>query len=111
MLNNSTTLMQVVVGDSGYQLNFTLQDVSGTVLNITGATLTFNAQLASDPTVQSAGAMAITSPTAGTCSYTPAATAFPVAGTYTCQVVVLFASTETLTFDNIQVVATSRVPQ
>lgn len=112
MLNNATTLIQVVVGDKAYQINFTLQDALGAVVDLTGATLTFQAQLVNDASVQFSGAMVIASAPTGTCAYSPQQTDFPVAGNYNCQVVVVYSGTgEKITFDNILILATARVPQ
>lgn len=112
MLNGATTLIQVVVGDSKYQINFTLQDSNAAVVVLNNlSSLTFKAQLESDAAVQFTGAMTVVSAPAGTCYYQPVSTDFPVAGAYNCQIVVLYTSGEQITFDNIQVTAGARVPQ
>ena len=103
-------LINVVVGDIDYDLNFTLTDSAGTVIILTNGTLVFNAQLLSDSAVQFSGAMAIVSATAGTCSYTVQPSDFPVEGTYNCQVVLTYPYGEKITFADIQVVAEARVP-
>lgn len=111
MINNATTVFSVVVEDSNYDLNFTLQDADGVVVPITGATLTFEAQLESNLAVKFSGTMVIINGAAGTCFYNVKSTDFPVAGVYNVQVVVQYPSTQKITFDNIQITANSRVPQ
>jgi hypothetical protein len=112
MLNNAPTYLSVVEGDKGYQINFTCQDSQGNVVNLSGATLTFNAQLDSDGSIQSSNAMGLITPSSGTCYYQLIGTEFPVVGTYNCQIVASYSSgSEILTFDGIQVAATARIPQ
>jgi hypothetical protein len=108
------TLINTVLGNFNYQLNFTLTDSAGVVVNLSGATLAFNAQLVNDLAVQFSGAATIVSSPAGTCQYTVQVTDFPVAGTYNCQIVATFTSTgETITFPGqgyIQVVVEANIP-
>ena len=105
-------LINVVQGDENYSLSFNLTDFLGAVVNLTGSTLTFKAQLISDPVIQFSASMAITNVATGACEYTVNVTDFPVAGTYNCQIVVFYtATTEQVTFDGIQVIADARVPQ
>ena len=108
---NNQALLSVVQGDQNYDLNFTLTDSSGAVVNLTGGTLSFHAQLQSNPAVSFSGNMAIVVAASGTCKYTVASTDFSVAGTYNCQIEVDFASvTEKITFSGIQIVCVDRVP-
>lgn len=105
------TYITVVQGDENYEINFTLTDANGNVLDLTGSTLAFNAQLLSDSSVHFAGSMSIVSATDGTCKYTVASTDFPVSGTYNCQIEVNYsASSEKITFSDIEVVVEDRVP-
>ena len=112
MLNNTPTVISFVVSDQGYQLNFICTDNSGNLVNITGGSITLNAQLESDPAVQVSGAMGITSGPAGTCYYLLTGTDFQVYGTYNAQIVVSLSSgTEVMTFNGITINANFRVPQ
>lgn len=112
MINNATTVLSVVVADKDYNLNFTLQDAAGVAVDLTGATLTFEAQLVSDFDVNFDGTMVVGSAPAGTCAYNVVATDFPVAGLYNCQVIVDYLVVgKRITFDNIQITAIARVPQ
>lgn len=104
-------LIAVVCGDKNYDLNFTLTDAQSVAVNLTGATLTFEAQLLSDPAVQFAGAMTVVTPLTGSCKYTVQATNFSVPGQYNCQIVATFAGpSEQITFPDIRVSAEAAVP-
>lgn len=104
-------LINVVQGDADYQLKFTLTDASGAVVNLTGATLSFNAQSIADPSASIAGAMAIVSAVAGTCYYQVAATDFAQPGNWNAQIVALYSGTgEQITFPDILVCVEARIP-
>jgi hypothetical protein len=104
-------LISVVQGDKDYDLNFTLTDSAGVIVNLTNGTLKFNAQLLSDPTVQFKGSMSIVSAVLGTCKYTVQATDFDVPGTYNCQIEVDYTGVgEVITFSDIQVIVETRIP-
>lgn len=101
----------VVQGNEGYMLSFSLTDSSGAVVNLTGATVTFHAQLASNPAVQFSESMSVISAASGLCQYTVQATDFEVAGTYNCQIAVYYSSiTELITFTGITVQVESSIP-
>src|SRR5579872_2884843 len=99
------TLLSIVQGNHGFDWNFTLTDSAGVVVNLTGATLTFVSQSASDGTVNSTGAMAIVgSPTLGTCKYTVQANDFLIPGAFNAQINVNYGSgTEIISFANINI--------
>lgn len=104
-------LINTVQGNKNYDLNFTLTDAANVNVDLTGSTLKFNAQLISDFPVQFSGTMAIVNASLGRCKYTVQATDFDVPGTYNCQIEVTFtASSEVVTFADIQVVVEARVP-
>lgn len=104
-------LINVVQGDKSYLLNFTLTDAAGNVVNLTGATLTFNGQSVADPSASFAGAMAIVSAPAGTCYYQVQDTDFAVPGNWNAQIVALYSgSGEKITFADILVSVEARIP-
>lgn len=107
-------LIPLIQGDLGYDLNFTLTDAAGVVINLTGASIAFKAQLLSDPSVNFSGAGSIVSALAGTCKYTVQSTDFPVAGTYNAQVVATYSSSgEVITFPGdgyITIIVEARLP-
>jgi hypothetical protein len=109
MRNGFDTLLEIVQGNYGFALPFTLQDSSGAAVDITSASLAFKAQLESDPSVQFSGAMAIVSGPGGTCSYTVAQTDFPTSGVWNAQIVATFTG-EVLTFTGIVVKVVDQIP-
>jgi len=112
MINGIVNLINLVQFDYGQALLFTLTDVDGTVIDLTGATIKFNAQLDSDYTVQFSNSMSIVDPTLGQCQYKIQQNDFLVSGTYNAQVVVSFSSpSESFSFDGIQIVVAPKVPQ
>lgn len=72
--------MKVVQGDSGYKLNFTLQDSSGVAIDLTGCTLVFKGQLFNTEVVKFTGNMTIEDAANGKASYTVAPTDFDEIG-------------------------------
>ena len=104
-------LINIVQGDADYNLNFSLTDAAGAIVNLTGAVVTFNAQSASDAGVQVTGTMSIVSPTAGTCYYQVQSTDFSIPGTYNAQIVAVYSSvSEKITFTAITIVVAARLP-
>lgn len=104
-------LINVVQGDKDYLLNFTLTDAAGVVVNLTGATLTFNAQSVADPSASFSGNMGVTSAVAGTCYYQVQDTDFAVPGNWNAQIVALYTGTgEKITFPDILVSVEARIP-
>ena len=103
-------LINVVQNDQGYDLNFTLTDSVGAIVDISNATLQFKGQLLSDHTVNFSGNMVVLSPTAGTCKYTVQATDFEVSGTYNCQIEVNYNFGGIISFPDIQIVVEDEVP-
>lgn len=101
----------IIQGDFGYLLNFALTDINGNIFSLSGATsLLFRVQKQGITQLKFAGVMAITSASAGTCSYTVAAGNFDTAGQYTAEIQVNFSTTEQITFSNINLTAAPRVP-
>ena len=105
--------IQVVQGDYGYQIPFTLQDGNGNPVNLTGLTLTLNVQSAQDATktlITLSGSMAIDNATSGTCHYTVASGDFPNAGTYLATVVTTSAGVS-ITYPGITIIVTPSLPK
>lgn len=108
-MNPQLTLVQ---SNYGYALSFVLEDITGTVINLTNAALTFNCQSVSDPTVEFIGNMSITSPTLGTCQYVVQSGDFKVLGPYTAQVVANYSSgVEIITWTGINITVVGQLPQ
>jgi hypothetical protein len=109
MLNGFDTVFQVVQGNYGFNLPFTLQDSAGVAVDISNATLVFECQLESNETIQFSGAMVKVNGPAGTCYYTVAQTDFSVAGVWNAQIIATFAG-EVLTFPGITITALDQLP-
>src|SRR5579872_722272 len=99
------TLISIVQGDYGYDLNFTCKDSAGVVVNLTGATLAFFAQSVFDGAVNFSNAMVIVgSPTLGTCKYTVQANDFIVPGSYNAEIQLNYGTgTEIVSFSGIKI--------
>jgi hypothetical protein len=86
--------IQIVQGNYGYNIPFTLEDGNGNALNLSGATLLLNVQSAQDATqtLLFSHAMSVDSASAGTCHYAVVTGDFPNPGTYLAEIVVTFAA-------------------
>ena len=102
--------INIVQSDFGYNINFSLQDLSGGVFNLTGYTsIFFRVQKVNNTTLQFTHSMVVQSAINGTCYYTVQAGDFPLSGIYNAQIQVNFAS-ETVTFPDIQLTAIAKLP-
>jgi hypothetical protein len=109
MRNGFTTQIETVQGNYGYNLPFTLTDSAGVAVDITNASLVFEAQLDSDNSVQFSGSMNITNGPAGTCYYTVQSTDFPQAGIWNVQIKATYTG-EVLTWTGITVNIDAQLP-
>jgi hypothetical protein len=84
--------IQIVQGNYGYNIPFTLEDGNGNALNLTGATLKLNVQSAQDAsqTLLFSNAMTVDIVASGTCHYQVGTGDFPNPGTYLAEIVVTF---------------------
>ena len=103
-------LITIVQSDYGMQWDFTLTDAQGVVVDLSGATLKFRAELISDPTVNFENNMAIDTAASGTCHYIVQQTDFVVAGTYNAQIVVEHTGVEIFSFSGLQIVVEPSIP-
>ena len=94
------TEIKIYEGDKNYNLNFTLQDNSGTAIDITGASLQFKAQKAGDTALAVDRAMQIDTGASGTCHYQVQDGDF-TEGNYHAEIEVTFSSSEIATFGDI----------
>jgi len=86
MIKSDKPKLTVVQGDYGYDLNFTLKDSAGTVVNITGGSLKLKAQKKGQTALAFNGTMTIVSGSAGTCKYTVVNGDFATAGEYYAEI-------------------------
>ena len=80
-----------VRNDKGFAITFQVKDSSGTVVNITGATVKFKMRLSSATILKVDGTCTITDGPNGKCSYTVAATDFDTTGYYVAELEVTFS--------------------
>ena len=105
-----TTELDVTAGDYGFVWTFTLENNDGTALDLTGAdSVSFKMQLQNTTGVLTGSMVVDATPTTGIVTYTVGAHDFPEAGRYNCEIEVVFPGS-TITFGDITVVATGRVP-
>lgn len=104
------TTMNVVQGDSGYPLQFTLQDNAGVAIDLTGTTVTIKTQLFGATAVKFTGTLVLDTPASGICHYQVQATDFDTEGRYHAEISITYPSTEVLSFVNIVIVAAPKLP-
>lgn len=99
--------IQIVRNDYGFNLEITVKQHDGAVLDLTGSTITFTAApVDSIGTAQATGTCTLSNPTAGVCKYPVASGDFNVAGEFRAEIYIAFASEFiTAQLDNIQVLA------
>ena len=110
MRNGFDTLLQVVQNDFGYDLSFSLEDATGAALDISGASLSFNAQSDGDYAVKFDNPMIMVNASQGLCKYTVQSTDFVLSGAWSVQIVVTFLTGEMLTFTGITVQVDPALP-
>lgn len=103
--------MNIVQGDSGYNLSFTLVDSSNNAINLTSATLAIKVQQVGQDTVKFTGSMVVDSATLGTCHYIVQATDFDQEGRYYAEIQVTYGTGELLTYSNLVIIAAPKLPR
>ncbi len=104
------TNTEVIQDDVGYDLNFTLQDYSGGVINITGATIVLNVQKQHNTGLKFTGSMSIVSGPAGTCKYTVATGNFDEIGEFDAEIKVTISG-QTVTYSGIKIRVLPKLPK
>jgi hypothetical protein len=104
-------IIKYVQSDFNVSLSFNLQNNDGTPFNLTDCSLVFNCQFGNSSGLKFSGSMVIDDAVNGVCHYTPQTTDFNEWGTYLAQIVVTNGgSGEVLTFPDITVIATQKLP-
>jgi hypothetical protein len=104
----------IVQGNYNVQLDFAVVDGQGDVVDLTGASLTFKAQDANDPTqtdLALSGSMVIDDAPAGTCHYLVAEGDFPDPGTFRAQIDIVPSAGGLISVPDITVVVRPGLPQ
>jgi hypothetical protein len=104
------TLITITQNDKGFAWNFTCTDNQNNVVPLTSASLTFNCQLQSDPTVNFSNAMNVVSAPLGTCQYVVQTNDFIVPGTYMALIKATFSGGEVLSFSGITIQVNPIIP-
>ncbi len=104
------TTIEVTAGDSGYDINFTLQNANETAFDLSGGAIVFNAQLEGSATVSVTGSGTIVSALDGTCKYTPAVGNFATPGRYYAELQVTIGS-KIVTFGDIVIISKPQLPR
>lgn len=104
--------IQIVQGNYGYNIPFTLEDGNGNVLNLTSASLVLNVQSAQDAsqTLLFSHAMSVDNASLGTCHYQVATGDFPNPGTYLAEIVVTFPAGP-VSYPGITIVVNPTLPK
>lgn len=108
-LDMNTTTLNIVQGDFGYPLSFTLKDNTGAAVDLTGAVVNFLAQLSGNSSIKVSGEMDVISAVGGTCSYTVQETDFDAEGSYKAEISLVYPD-ETVSFVNIVIIAAPKLP-
>ena len=104
------TNIEVVQNDSAYDLNFTLQDYTGTAVNLNSASILLKVQKENSTTLKFSGSMSVVSAPAGTCKYTVAAGDFDEAGKFAAEIQVTIGS-QVLTWTGIIIKVLPELPK
>ena len=107
---NPIITQNIVQGDSGYPLNYTLQDNSGNPIDLTGTTVSIKVQQFNQDSVKFSGTLTLDTPASGTCHYTVQPTDFDQEGRYKAEITITYPSSETLSFVNIVIIAAPKLP-
>lgn len=102
--------MNVVQGDSGYPLQFTLQSSDGTPIDLTAPTVTIKGQIFGGDSLKFSGSLTATDAANGVCEYIVQPTDFDAEGRYHIEITITYTSGEILSFVNIVVVAAPKLP-
>ena len=106
----STQTLKIVEQNTAPPIVITCQRTDGTIIDLTGCSVKL---IITNGTVQTNSAhpsCTVTTPTAGVITYTPQSGDFPIAGTYTCDVVITYGGggIETL-YDQLKIKARLKV--
>jgi len=106
------TKIRTVQNDSGYSLQFTLQNNDGTAFDLTGnSKVEFLVQYGTAAALNVAGAMTVTgAATLGVVNYIVGAGVFDAAGEYNGAIRVTFASGRVVTFPDIDILVSPALP-
>ena len=100
----------VYEGDYGYDLQFTITDVDGNPVNLSGGSVTFKMAKPTSSSLKVNASCTITEPTAGRCVYTTQSSDFDEAGDYVAELEVNVAG-KVITIGDINVYVKKDLPR
>jgi len=106
-----TQEINIVQGDYGYNLPFTLTDSAGNPVNLSNAILQLQVQRSGVSGLKFTGSITVDNALTGTCHYATQQGDFDQWGRYVCAIVVTFQSGEVLTYPNIIINADPQLPR
>lgn len=104
------TKIDIVAGDKGYSLTFTLENSDGTAYDITGMECNLKVQVQGGSALAFTGAMTVTGGAAGQCQYTVLDGDFDDVGPYYAEIEVSGGGT-VVTFQDIVITAKPQLPR
>lgn len=104
------TKIDIVAGDKGYALTFTLENADGTAYDITGAECALKVQQQGSTDLAFTGVMAVTDAVAGQCEYIVLEGDFDDAGSYYAEIEVS-GGDMLVTFPDIVITAKPQLPR
>lgn len=105
----ATQTVKLVEGNSAPPIVLTAQRPDGTVINLTGATVSLIVTKARAITNAGHQTCVLTIPASGIVTYTPTTTDFPTQGTYVCDLKIVYSDTTVeIVYDQLRVIARLR---
>ena len=104
--------IQVIQGNFGYSIPFTIEDGNGNPQDLTGASVVISVQDSQDPDgdLLFTGTLIVDFPTAGEVHYVVAAGNFPNPGVFLAQIVVTYSG-EQISWPTFQIIVIPALPQ
>lgn len=104
------TKIDIVAGDKGYALTFTLENSDGTAFDITGMDCSLKVQKQGESSLAFTGSMTVTDGAAGMCEYSVAEGDFDDQGSYYAEIEVSGGGS-VVTFSDIVITAKPQLPR
>jgi len=105
------TDIKIIQGNKLFDLVFTLQDDTGTVQDVAGASIKFKAQKVGTKELKVNGDMAIVDAAAGQCKYQVQAADFDDPGKYYGEIEVTFSDGQITSFPTPTIIVEAKLPK
>jgi hypothetical protein len=103
--------IEVYTNDKQYELEFSLTNSDGSVVDITDTTILLKAQHEDENSLSVSGSMEIIDGASGTCKYRVAEEDFEKKGVYYAEIEVTYTNGQIITFGDITVTAKNDLPK